>query len=83
MAREAVISTSALNAYGTRILTEGLDIEQYKKNPIVLYMHRRGWPRMQKRVCCGDRTRTCDLEGMNLTSCRLLHPAILVQRCNV
>ena len=42
MAREAVISTSALNAYGTRILTEGLDIEQYKKNPIVLYMHRRG-----------------------------------------
>ena len=29
------------------------------------------------------RTRTCDLEGMNLTSCRLLHPAILVQRCNV
>lgn len=42
MAREAVISTSALNDYGTRILTEGLDIEQYKNNPIVLYMHRRG-----------------------------------------
>lgn len=42
MAREAVISTSSLNDYGTRVLTEGLDIEQYKKNPIVLYMHRRG-----------------------------------------
>ena len=42
MAREAVISTSALNAYGTRVLTEGLDISQYEKNPIVLYMHRRG-----------------------------------------
>lgn len=42
MAREAIISTSRLNAYGTRVLTAGLDLEQYKKNPIVLYMHRRG-----------------------------------------
>lgn len=42
MAREAVISTSSLNVYGTRVLTEGVDIEQYQKNPIVLYMHQRG-----------------------------------------
>lgn len=31
-----------MNCYGTRVLTTGIDIEQYKKNPILLYMHRRG-----------------------------------------
>jgi len=42
MAKEAVISTSALNCYGTRVLTSGTDLEQYRKNPVLLYMHRRG-----------------------------------------
>ena len=44
MAREAVITSNSVNAYGTRVLTEGLDISQYEKNPIVLYMHQRGIP---------------------------------------
>ena len=39
---KAVISTSSLNSYGTRVLTSGIDIEQYKRNPVLLYMHRRG-----------------------------------------
>lgn len=42
MAKEAIISTSRLNCYGTRVLTEGIDLEQYKKNPVLLFMHRRG-----------------------------------------
>lgn len=33
-----------MNDYGTRVLTEGIDISQYEKNPIVLYMHQRGMP---------------------------------------
>lgn len=37
-----VISTSSLNSYGTRVLTSGLDITQYQKNPVLLYMHERG-----------------------------------------
>lgn len=44
MAREAVITTNSVNSYGTRVLTEGLDLSQYEKNPIVLYMHKRGIP---------------------------------------
>ena len=40
--KEAIISTPRLNSYGTRVLTEGIDTEQYKKNPVLLYMHRRG-----------------------------------------
>ena len=36
------ISDSSLNSYGTRVLTSGLDISQYEKNPVILYMHERG-----------------------------------------
>lgn len=42
MSREAIITSSRLNCYGTRVLTDGVDCEQYLKNPILLYMHRRG-----------------------------------------
>lgn len=42
MPREAIITSSRLNCYGTRVLTDGVDCEQYLKNPILLYMHRRG-----------------------------------------
>lgn len=42
MAKDVVISTSRLNSYGTRVLTSGINIEQYKRNPILLYMHERG-----------------------------------------
>lgn len=42
MSKEAVISTPRLNSYGARVLTEGIDLEQYQKNPVLLYMHRRG-----------------------------------------
>lgn len=41
MAKSAVISSSNINSYGFRVLSEGIDIEQYKKNPVVLYMHER------------------------------------------
>lgn len=40
--KEAIISTSRLNCYGTRVLTDGIDTEQYSKNPVLLFMHRRG-----------------------------------------
>lgn len=42
MAITVRISNDSLNCYGTRILTSGLDIEQYKRNPVLLYMHERG-----------------------------------------
>ena len=41
MAKEVVISTSGLNCYGSRILTSGIDLAQYKRNPVLLWMHRR------------------------------------------
>ena len=36
------LSNSSLNTFGTRILTEGLDTTQYEKNPVLLWMHKRG-----------------------------------------
>ena len=38
-----VISDSSINEYDFRILTSGVDLTQYLKNPIVLWMHIRAW----------------------------------------
>lgn len=40
--KEAIISTERVNSYGSRVLTAGIDLTQYEKNPVLLYMHRRG-----------------------------------------
>lgn len=36
------LTNDTLNSYGYRVLTEGVDITQYERNPILLYMHNRG-----------------------------------------
>lgn len=36
------LTNDTLNSYGYRVLTEGVDISQYERNPILLYMHNRG-----------------------------------------
>jgi len=41
--KEVVISTEAVNCYGTRVLTSGIDLSQYERNPVLLWMHRRAW----------------------------------------
>lgn len=42
MTKRVRITNDRLNSYGTRVLTSGMDIEQYKRNPVLLYMHERG-----------------------------------------
>ena len=36
------ISNETLNQYGTWIKTEGVDLNQFKRNPVMLWMHERG-----------------------------------------
>ncbi len=36
------ISNERLNSYGTRVLTAGMNVDQYNRNPVLLYMHERG-----------------------------------------
>lgn len=43
MAKEVIISNSRVNCYGSRVLTSGIDVTQFKRNPILLWMHRRGY----------------------------------------
>lgn len=42
MSKRVRITNDSLNSYGTRVLTAGMDIEQYRRNPVLLYMHERG-----------------------------------------
>ncbi len=42
MSKRVRISNESLNSYGTWVVTSGMDIEQYGKNPVLLYMHERG-----------------------------------------
>ena len=42
MGKRVRITNSRVNSYGTRVLTSGLDISQYERNPVLLYMHERG-----------------------------------------
>lgn len=41
MTHDFVINTENVNGYKYRILTEGIDINQYERNPVVLYLHNR------------------------------------------
>lgn len=41
-AKKVRISNSSINTYGSRVLTEGVDFSQFQRNPILLWMHRRG-----------------------------------------
>ncbi len=41
MTYDFIVNTNDLNTYKYRVLTEGIDTEQYMKNPIVLYSHNR------------------------------------------
>ena len=42
MSRRVRISNESLNSYGTRVLTAGMNVDQYNRNPVLLYMHERG-----------------------------------------
>lgn len=46
MAYTFKLSDSSVNDYGTRVITSGINLDRFKSNPIMLWMHRRddgGW----------------------------------------
>lgn len=45
MPKKFILSEESVNDRGYRILTGGIDLERFKKNPVMLWMHRRddGW----------------------------------------
>ncbi|MBR5899338.1 MAG: HK97 family phage prohead protease [Muribaculaceae bacterium] len=45
MGKEAIITSNGLNSYGSRVLTDGGDLRQYERNPVLLFMHNRAFSR--------------------------------------
>lgn len=45
--KRLTLNTSAVNRYGFRMLTEGAELEAFKKNPIMLFMHERAGAKWQ------------------------------------
>lgn len=42
MGKRVRLTNDSLNSYGYRVLTSGVDVSQYERNPVLLYMHERG-----------------------------------------
>mgnify|MGYP000761845893 CR=1 FL=1 len=68
MAKDFIINTSGLNSYGTRVLTPGIDLTQYKRNPVLLYMHTRGFDGKSTPI---GRVENIRVEGDELRGCLL------------
>jgi len=65
--RKVRISNSTLNSYGTRVLTEGVDLTQYKKNPILLWMHTRAWTGRKDDILPLGVINNIQIEGDDIT----------------
>lgn len=50
MARRLVISDESINSYGFWVKTSGIDLTQFKKNPIMLWMHNRAYGGRENEV---------------------------------
>jgi hypothetical protein len=64
--KEVVISNSSLNSHGFRVLTSGIDTVQFKRNPILLWMHSRAWRGTTDEVLPIGRIENLRIEGDNL-----------------
>lgn len=42
MGKRVRLTDDSLNSHGSRVLTSGVDVAQYERNPVLLYMHERG-----------------------------------------
>ena len=66
MAKEVVISNSRLNSRGYRILTEGIDLTQYTRNPVLLWQHNRPWRGTKDEVLPIGKMENLRVDGDNL-----------------
>lgn len=67
MGKRVRISNSTLNCYGTRVLTEGVDLEQYQRNPILLWMHNRAYRGTKDEILPLGYIKDIRVEGDDIT----------------
>ena len=65
-AKEVVISNSKLNSFWFRVLTSGIDLTQYLRNPILLWSHNRPWRGTTDEVLPIGRMENLRIDGDNL-----------------
>lgn len=66
MSKEVVISNSTLNSYGFRVLTAGIELDQYRRNPILLWMHTRPYRGTTNEVLPLGRIENLRIDGDDL-----------------
>jgi hypothetical protein len=66
MPKEVVINTPRVNSYGFRVLTSGMDVAQYRRNPILLWQHSRAWRGEEGEVLPIGRMERLRVEGDKL-----------------
>lgn len=64
--KDVVISSESVNCYGFRVLTAGIDITQYQRNPVLLWMHCRPWRGTNDEVMPLGRMENLRIDGGNL-----------------
>ncbi|MBD5240590.1 MAG: hypothetical protein HDS59_00680 [Barnesiella sp.] len=69
--KEVIISTEAVNSYGTRVLTSGIDLEQFKRNPVLLWMHRRAFD--------GESMPIGKIDNLRVEECKLIGTPVFDQ----
>lgn len=65
--RKVRISNSTLNCYGTRVLTPGVDLTQFRRNPILLWMHNRPYRGTKDEVLPIGTVTNIQIEGDDIT----------------
>lgn len=50
MAYTFLLSDESVNSYGTRVLTAGIRLDDYEKNPVVLWNHTRAWSDREDQI---------------------------------
>jgi len=66
MAKTFVLSDENVNSYGFWVLTEGIDLEQFRKNPLMLWMHNRPWRGTKDEVLPIGHWENIRIEGTKL-----------------
>lgn len=66
-----VVNTDNLNSYKFRVLTAGIDLSQYKNNPVLLFMHQRPTGISRNEVLGLGNAIDLQFENDNRLTCRL------------
>ena len=73
MSKRVRISNESVNSYGFRVLTSGMEVAQYQRNPVLLYMHERGQViGYMKDVQVKDGKAVARGEGLTLDTSKLI-----------